>query len=182
MTLSPPFSLFKSSVKENIGNNPIKSLNRRKAGISPVIATTIILAITVSLGLALWSFANSGVSAATAQYADIITDYGKYASDRFVIVNIAFDYPLADKATVWVYNSGQLTTGISSILLTCKDCATPFAAVSVDASQMTPANLQIASKSLQQLSFDTGSLTDGSTYEITVTSSTGAYQAHYQVK
>jgi hypothetical protein len=181
MTLPPLFSLFRTSVK-NVNDNSIRPLNRRRAGISPVIATTIILAITVSLGLALWSFANSGVSAATAQYADIITDYGKYASDRFVIVNIAFDYPLADKATVWVYNSGQLTTDISSVLLTCKDCATPFAAVSVDASQITPANPQIASKSLQQLSFDTGSLTDGSTYEITVTSSTGAYQAHYQVK
>jgi hypothetical protein len=119
---------------------------------------------------------------ATAQYADLITDYGKYASDRFVIVNVAFDYPQADEATVWVYNSGQLTTDITNILLTCKDCATPFTAVSVDASQTTPANPQLASKSLQELSFTTGALTDGRTYEVTVTSSTGAYQAHYQMK
>lgn len=183
MTLSHLFSLFKiTRVKESIDNNTVSSLNKTRAGVSPVIATTVILAITVSLGLALWSFANSGVSATTAQYADIITDYGKYASDRFVIVNVAFDHPSADSATVWVYNSGQLSTNISSILLTCKDCTTPFAAVSVDASQITPANPQVASKSLQALSFSSGTLADGNTYEITVTSNTGAYQTHYQEK
>ena len=183
MTLPPLFSLFKiMGVTKNVSNNTIESPNRRKAGVSPVIATTVILAITVSLGLALWSFANSGVSATTAQYADIITDYGKYASDRFVIVNVAFDYPLADRTTVWVYNSGQLPTDIVNILLTCKDCTGSFTAVSTDASQITPANPQLEPKSLQGLSFATGTLADGNTYEITVTSSTGAYQMHYQEK
>ncbi|WP_415281155.1 hypothetical protein [Candidatus Nitrososphaera sp. FF02] len=183
MTLSPLFSLFKIiGIARDISNDAIDSSDRKKAGISPVIATTVILAITVSLGLALWSFANSGVSATTAQYADVITDYGKYASDRFVIVNVAYDYPLADRATVWVYNSGQLTTDVANILLTCKDCTGPFTAVSADASQITPTNPQLASKSLQGLSFATGTLADGNTYEITVTSGTGAYQVHYQAK
>lgn len=162
-----------------------------RRGVSPVIATTIILAITITLGLGLWSFANSGVSTATNTYANVITAYGNYTSDRFVIANIAFDYPSNNEATVWVYNNGHLGTEIKNIILTCKapkaQCGS-FPPVSVGQADLrdtngTPKALgPIPTEQLQKVSFTSGSLASGITYEIRVISSTGAYQTYYLEK
>ena len=149
------------------------SSGRKRSGVSPVIATTIILAVTVTLGLSLWGFANSSVGTATGTYAEVITNYGKYTSDRFVIANLAFNHPLPAQVTVWVYNSGDFATEIKEVTLTCKDCV-GFAPVTASVSQQIPA------KSLQAISFVSGVLTPGNTYQVHVLSNTGAYQVHYQ--
>ena len=162
-------------------NNSINYLpGKSRSGVSPVIATTIILAITITLGLSLWSFANSGVGTATQTYASVVTDYGKYTADRFIIANMAFDRPAPGQVTVWIYNSGQLQTEIENIVLTCNDCAS-FAPVSVDKAQMTGTN-PVPSKSLEDLFFTSGSLTTGKTYQIQVMSNTGAFQTYFQEK
>src|SRR5262245_24975750 len=107
---SPPlfFSLRRKLVKPS------------RRGVSPVIATTIILAITIVLGLSLWSFANSGVSAATQTYSDVVTEYGRYVSDKFVVPTAAFDRPDPDDVTVWIFNSGSFATEVQSVIITCK--------------------------------------------------------------
>lgn len=130
--------------------------------------------------MSLWSFANSGVAVATDRYANVVTEFGNYAGDKFVIANMAFDNPATDQVTVWVYNSGQLSTEIENVMLTCKDCAS-FTPVTVDSAAITGTN-PIQSKSLSALSFNSGTLADGNTYEVRVLSSTGAYQTYYQVK
>ncbi|MGH9876222.1 MAG: hypothetical protein ACRD5H_01165 [Nitrososphaerales archaeon] len=154
---------------------------------SPVISTTIILAITVVLGLSLWSFANSGISAATQNYADVVTEYGKFTSDKFVVPSVAFDYPNPDDLTVWVYNGGKLSTEIQSIIVTCKGaCAGSFAPVQLTSADLLPATPDtiIDSKSLEQLQFDSSAqgavFTPGDTYQVQVISQTGAYQTVYQ--
>jgi flagellin-like protein len=123
---------------------------RQRSGISPVIASTVLIGITVVLGLALWSFANSGVGTATKEYADTVTDYGKFASDKFVVANMDFNNPLSNRISVWIYNSGNLATDFCaysptnpsaydssnpnkcatepSIVIVCKDCAAPLVA------------------------------------------------------
>src|SRR2546423_793444 len=110
MTTLPFFFIIKKMNVRTIFRNDCTVIsNRSRSGVSPVIATTIILAITIALGLALWSFANSGVGAATFAYANVITQYGDFVSDKFVITNVAFNYPANDQVTFWVYNSGKLT-------------------------------------------------------------------------
>ncbi len=153
---------------------------KSRSGISPVIATTIILAITITLGLGLWSFANSGVGSATQSYAQVITDIGNYTNDRFVIVNTAFDYPSDNQVTVWIYNSGTMQTRIDNVVLTCGDCS-GFTPVTVNKADLTGTN-PISAKTLQQFSFNSGSTQSGKTYEIQVMSSTGAHQSYFQKK
>ena len=70
---------------------------------SPVIATTIILAITITLGLSLWSFANSGVGAATATYSNVVAEYGEFTNDKFIITSVAFNNPSNQHVAIWVY-------------------------------------------------------------------------------
>jgi len=102
---------------------------RRRSGVSPVIATTILLGITVALGMGLWSFANAGVGTATQQYAEDVTDYSRFTSDRFVVPSVAYEYadgaPSTDDITVYVFNSGRFDTRIISLVISCKDCSNP---------------------------------------------------------
>jgi flagellin-like protein len=101
--------------------------DRRRYGVSPVIASVIILGITVTLGLALWTFVNSEVNTSTEVFANEVTDYVNYLNDRFIIVNMAFQYHHQDVddactfdddlcVTVWIYNNGNLPVKINSIL------------------------------------------------------------------
>jgi flagellin-like protein len=161
--------------------------NSQKRAVSPVIATTIILAITVVLGLSLWSFANSGVSVATQTYSDVITEYGKYVSDRFVVPTATFDHPDPDDVTVWVYNSGSFSTEIQSVIVTCKGtCDASFNALQLTAAELHPStpDMIVAAKSLKDIKFNSSvvgaAFTPGDTYQIQVISSTGAYQTIYQ--
>jgi hypothetical protein len=177
---------------------------RRRSGVSPVIATTIILAITVTLGLALWSFANSGVGTATQDYAEVVTDYSKFTSDKFVVPSVAYDYAdgaaSANDLTVYVYNSGRFDTQILSVIVTCKDCPYVFnpTTLEVDPADLpnddlnpdgtTQANESVdgivPAKELRHLDFNASAkgadFQSGSTFVIQVISETGAYQTIFQ--
>jgi flagellin-like protein len=156
-----------------------KRMNTDRRAVSPVIATTIILAITVALGLGLWGFANSGVGTATAQYSQTVDKYGEFVGDRFIIANIDFDNPSPGSISVWVFNSGKLSTTVSNLVLTCRDCGAEVPSVEL----VDP--ITIPSKQLVKITFD---LTDpvaiaadddfgGKTYDLTLISDTGAIQA-----
>ena len=155
---------------------------RGRSGVSPVIATTILLGITVTLGLALWSFANAGVGTATQQYAESVTDYGNFASDRFVIANIDFDNPSTGDVAFWIYNSGKFPTEINNVVLTCRDCSAvvsdPTTLTQVDPYDPDPENqLKMDTKTLKKFWFHTN-IEALSTYELTVVSETGASQSY----
>ena len=178
------------NVNHNISINSSCKLSKSRRGVSPVIATTIILAITVTLGLSLWTFANSGVATATQQYADVVTDYGKFTSDKFVIPSVAFDYPNppnSDDLTIWVYNSGDRETTIKTVTISCKVCADSVVAglpLTLTAEDLLSGDTRVNAKDLVDLRFDTSArgaiFTPGETYQIQVISDTGAYQTVFQ--
>jgi flagellin-like protein len=161
---------------------------RGRSGVSPVIATTILLGITVTLGLALWSFANAGVGTATQQYAETVTDYGNFASDRFVIANIDFDNPSTGDVAFWIYNSGKFPTTINNVVLTCRDCSAAFdpdpTIISDTLTQVPPVYdddnpLVMDTKTLKKFYFDTATNIEAQmTYDLTVVSETGASQSY----
>lgn len=191
-------SLFFFNRNTISNNNSFKNtirLSRSRSGVSPVIATTIILAITIALGLSLWSFANAGVSKATNDYANAITDYGRYTNDRFVIANLAFDHdgsgPASGAIAIWIFNSGLADTRIESIILDCKECAIPVHKTinkgdlhdtdPSDDFSVPPTTIQ--PKQLKTLWFASGiSFESDKKYDFQVLSDTGAYQTYYQEK
>jgi FlaG/FlaF family flagellin (archaellin) len=173
--------------------------SRRRSGVSPVIATTILLGITVALGLGLWSFANAGVGTATADYAETVTEFGRFTSDKFVVPSVAYDHSSgttnADHITIFVYNSGRFDTQIANAIISCKDCEPDytFNVLTLTVAELNPnsnpeANESIdglvPAKQLMHLDFDSGLSSDifqdGYTYQIQVISDTGAYQTIYQ--
>ncbi len=148
---------------------------------SPVIATTILLAVTVVLGLALWSYANSGVGSATKSYADVVTNYGRFTSDTFIVPTIAYDYPATGDLDVWVYNSGSFDTTIQSVIVSCKVCTVQISPETLDQSSLISGDMVVASKTLKELKFNTNTTFNvGDTYQVQVISTTQAYQTTFQ--
>jgi hypothetical protein len=149
---------------------------RKRAGISPVIATTIILAITITLGLALWSFANSGVGAATSQYSEAVTDYGEVVrTHRFVIANMDFNNPDDGKVSFWVYNNGKVDLTLSNdfVILVCSRDCTSFDSSPSVLTQVSPddatRSLTVLPNSLKKFYFTAGdTLQPGGFYELTI--------------
>jgi flagellin-like protein len=162
--------------------------DRQRRGISPVIATTIILAITIVLGLALWGFANSGVGTATVKYSEAVTEYGEVVRNhRFVIANVDFNNPPSPPNNVafWVFNSGKLDATISSdhVILTCKDCSPGFEPNPNGLTQDSPIDnskpYTVPSNTLKKFYFNAGdALETGKTYELTVVSDAGLTQTY----
>ena len=169
-----------------------KGESKSRRGVSPVIATTIILAITIVLGLTLWGFANSGVGTATTQYSEAVTEYGEIVRNhRFAIANMDFDNPTNNRIAFWIFNNGKIDTtiGNNTIILVCKEdgCVKP----SVDPSSLCqhdpsdPNNLSkcleidgspnqmVSAGQLSKFSIATSGLEDGKTYEISVVSDAG---------
>jgi flagellin-like protein len=160
------------------------SSKRFKRGVSPVIATTIILAITIVLGLSLWSFANAGVSTATQSYADSVSEFGRFTTDRFVIASVSFDHPANDDLTVWIYNSGKLDSVVQAVVVSCKQCASPVDPVTLIVDDEEALDFTVASKTLEALKLDSSAkgtvFVNGNTYQVQVVTDTGSHQTIYQ--
>jgi hypothetical protein len=154
-----------------------------------VIATTIILAITIALGLGLWGFANSGVGTATVQYSEAVNEYGEVVRNhRFVIANMDFNNPGSNKVAFWIYNNGKLDATIKAdnvfIICTIGCSATPSPASNLVSDGADPANLSVPSKSLKKFYFDT-TLESGMgtrVYELTVASEEGLVQTYVKTR
>jgi hypothetical protein len=164
-----------------------RKMNRRRSGVSPVISTTIILAITITLGLGLWSFANSGVSSATQTFSDSVTQYGKFTSDKFVIANMDFNNPSANRIAFWIFNSGKTQTTISSIALTCRSPCSPPVIQTGTLCQLDAANncklnpdgsfdMKVDSKQLAKFGLTLTTVENAMTYYLKLISDTGASQ------
>lgn len=191
MTSTPP-SFFTGKSTKNLRF-------RRRAGVSPVIATTMILAITIALGLALYSFSLSQTNTSTQSFAQEATDYINYRNDRFVVTNISFN---TDKCgvgnsncvTTYVFNNGNLPVtisgvmfgeGLSSLGAYCIHLQNPPAGQSQDDALNT---VTISPGTLTDVSIDTDngacgstlSLVDDHVYQAKLISKTGSYQETFQ--
>ena len=191
------FLISRMKLSSDIPFNNSYKLSKSRRGVSPVIATTIILAITVVLGLTLWSFANAGVSKATYEYAEVVTDYGEFTSDKFVIADIDFNNPSSNRIAFWVFNSGKTSSTVNNVAVICKDvgCTQPSPQIESlcqhDPSSPDDINncltktlpdgtfvpdYDIPSKDFRKFSVDVTTIQSGTTYEMTIVSDTGALQ------
>lgn len=166
---SSPFSFFDN---RRIKHSTKHCAFKKRAGISPVIATTIILAITVTLGLALYSFVNSQSNAATQSFAQEATDYINYRNDRFVITSLSFQN---NGITAYVFNSGNVPLRIAQVLVGFDELNYPCQATITDSSPIQP-------KEIGAVTFTCsgGLATPPVVYHVKVISEAGSYQTYFQ--
>jgi len=147
---------------------------RKRAGVSPVIATTIILGITVTLGLALFSFVNSQSNLATESFAQEATGYINFRNDRFVITDVSYKTNLCGKfingtqvpncVSAYVFNSGDVPITLNQVLI--GNSSTTMQQYCIDAptslnfdNSTTTSVVKISPKFMQPVSFHTKEVT-----------------------
>ncbi len=200
----------KDTAITNINNNRRSDDRlRSKQGVSPVIATTIILGITVTLGIALWSFANSSAGTSAATYASTVTDYINYLRERFVIVNMAFKYDAIDNSgspsictdnsrcvSVWIYNNGQVSLNVRSIIFADKNGSVNITRIygcvlhtDNNGSSVCSSNpieiredsmFRVGAKELGVVTFQSDTLSNNNSYTVRILTERGNIQAYTQ--
>lgn len=91
-------------------------INRIRKGVSPVIATTILIGVTLAVGFATWSFASGAIGSLLQSQGETVASDINNIRERFVIVNVNISSS-KDKVTVWVYNNGRLQTEITELFV-----------------------------------------------------------------
>ncbi|MGQ9719232.1 MAG: hypothetical protein ACUVWK_05285 [Nitrososphaerales archaeon] len=91
-------------------------VKRIKKGVSPVIATTIIIGVTLAVGFATWGFASGAIGSLLQSQGETVSSDINNLRERFVIVNVNISVS-GDKVTVWVYNNGRIPTEITDIFV-----------------------------------------------------------------
>jgi hypothetical protein len=168
--------------RSEYSTNTRRMRKRSRSAVSPVIATTIIIAITVVMGLALYSYANSQTNNLTEQFADEATDYINYKNDRFTITGLSFGTnDDSQKFTAYIFNSGDRTLQIGS--------ATVSDGTSSAISAFCTDDGTITSKDLNGIVFEACDTTnpfsgfDPSTtavYHVKITTVNGSFQTYFQ--
>lgn len=85
-------------------------IKRSRRGVSPVVASIILIAVTLSVGLALWGFVIGEAALSSGAMGESTASNVNNLREKFVITNVAFDYPTSGKVTVWFYNNGAINT------------------------------------------------------------------------
>jgi hypothetical protein len=159
-------------------------LLKRRAGISPVIATTIILAITVTMGLALYGFVNSQSSVATQSFAQEATDYINYRNDRFVITSLSFQN---NGITAYVFNNGNIPVTINKVLVGFDELNYPCQGTITDSNPIKAKEIGTVIITNIPKHDNSGNVTCGgqletppAVYHVKVISEAGSYQTYFQ--
>ena len=160
-----------------------RGYNKSRRGISPVIATTILMGITVTMGLVLWGFANSQTNTAGFAITNGTTSYVNFVNDRFTVVHLAYAYDPVGLcpqdttcATVWIYNNGDLPTTITAISLGPNTS-------NMEGKVIKPSSVTIQPKSVGTVTIENGvgkPFTTNTSYVVKVFSSTGAFQEYFE--
>ena len=91
-------------------------VKRIKKGVSPVIATIMIIGVTLVVGFATWGFASGAIGSLLQSQSETVSSDINNLRERFVIVNVNISLS-RDKVTVWVYSNGRLSTEITDLFV-----------------------------------------------------------------
>jgi len=167
-------------VNKNLNNKNIR--NRKRAGVSPVIGTTLVVAITVAMGLGLYSFASSQTKVATKSFADEATDYINYKNDRFTVTGLAFKTnDNSQEFTAYLFNNGDRTIKISDAILTDEaDSSTAYTFCTSDGTISSKDLRGIVFEACGSPSFSGFNPANPAVYEVKITSENGVFQTYFQ--
>ncbi|MCP8316649.1 MAG: hypothetical protein H3Z52_02780 [archaeon] len=152
-------------------------INGIRKGVSPVVATVIIITVTLVVGFAAWSFVNSEAAAASGAFGQSTASNVNYLRERFVITNVAFNYkgttPTTGWVTVWFYNNGAVNTQIVEIYIgTSTTSMTKISSFS-----STPSTLEVGKSCYVTFTY---TINPGITYYIKAVGEFGNVVLYYQ--
>lgn len=95
----------------------IKRRKKSKIAISEVLGTVLLMALTIVIGFAAWMWASSAAASAERNFGDSIQSNISCLSQNFVITNANFSATSHNLVTVWFFNNGIGSIGLSELTI-----------------------------------------------------------------
>jgi flagellin-like protein len=92
------------------------AFQKQRRGLSDLVATVLLVAITLIAGGALFGYVNGQAANSENQIGTANNSNLNFLHERFVVVDVAV-VPGQTSAEIWVYNSGNLTLNLEQIVL-----------------------------------------------------------------
>ena len=89
-------------------------MSRRRAGVSELVATVLLIGATLIAGFAVWGWVNGEAGVSERAYGASVGGNVNYLEEKFVVVNLNFS---SSAVTVWLYNDGQVDFQPVQVLL-----------------------------------------------------------------
>jgi flagellin-like protein len=141
------------------------ALGRQRRGIAELQGTLLSLVITIIAGAAVFGFVNGQASNSAKVYGDSVNTYVQTLQEKFVIANIATNYPSSNKIKIWFYNSGDIDTNVTEIYV-----GTSESSLSKISSSSLPLTITKGSSASLEIDY---TLTSGQIYYIKAVASLG---------
>ena len=93
-------------------NRILSPFRKRSRAVTPIVATMLMIAVTLISGMAVFAYVNSQAGVSERRLGDATASYLNFLNERFLIVNANFS---SNKVTIWFYNNGNLMTKIQQI-------------------------------------------------------------------
>lgn len=131
--------------------------NGGRSAISDLFATLLTLVITVAGGAGVFAFVNAQASISASSYGETVEQNILQLREKFIIANVAFNYPSSGQVRIWFYNHGNTDTRIMELYIGTS---------STSLVNQTTTDFPIT-------------LTEGSTASVTITYSVTSGQSYY---
>jgi hypothetical protein len=139
--------------------------------VSEVVSTLLLVAIVVSLGVIVFTFASGGLSSLTQSFTGLISGQGNVVAEHFVVEQVTFTFAPSSPtgADVYVRNVGTIASTLVSVYVVDQSTGAFMGQFAIN----TALNVGI----FTDIDLHAGSLTftptHGQTYSFTVTSILG---------
>jgi flagellin-like protein len=91
-------------------------LQKRRA-VSEVVSTLLLVAIVVTLGVVVFTFASGGLSSLTGNFTRLMTNQGNSVDEHFVVEQVVFSFTGTTGASVYVRNVGTIASTLVSVYI-----------------------------------------------------------------
>ena len=140
---------------------------RRRRGVSEIVSTLLLVAIVVSLGVLVFTFASGGLNSLTGSFSGLISSQGNAVAEHLVVEQVIFSFSGTTGASVYVRNVGTVASTLVSVYIVDQSTSTFVTQVAIDTALNSGTVVAIPASTL---SF---SPAHGNTYSFTVTSNLG---------
>ena len=91
---------------------------------SEIVSTLLLVAIVVSLGVIVFTFASSGLSSLTGSFTGLISGQGNAVAEHFVVEDVTFTFTGTTGADVYVRNVGTVSSTLASVFVVDQSTST----------------------------------------------------------
>jgi len=88
---------------------------RGRHAVSEIVSTLILVAVVVSLGVLVFTFASTGLGNLTGSFTGLISGQGNVVAEHFVVEQVTFTFPATAGADVYVRNVGTIASTLVSV-------------------------------------------------------------------